>query len=697
MTVRTWASLERVPRDLARRIMRLQEFQYRILWLESRCNPADVLSRPTAQPAVTCSFPRFLENRIVNARGEFIDHRLLFSEQKMRETEEYFRKNRRQAMAEAVSPVDNVEEVVSEEADAAARESILEAIARPEERKTIDSNESIGSSVQAAGCSSISCGAVGLDDEAIDQGIVDELFDVPVDGAVGADKPLLNFDDFRLVRVRELQSDDDDIALIKGYISGQLPKPDKTEVLLSSKAVKHYFRNESSFRLTDQGILTRLWLMKDGSVNDLIVVGKSKYEEMVRDAHFNPQSDTRHFGKRKTFANVNKVYFGFSGREVTAGVVATCASCRLNNHTRSSAEVAGNQISLAPNQVGSFDICGPLAGAFRSASGNPRYIFMYLDMQSRLTYAKAMSSTADREVTEALVTLRHRLCGFPKMFICDNALLTSNSESLKMLRSAGCEIRHGLEYTSRCQSRVERMVGTIMRLVCKISTAEPSLPFHRLVDEACLVVNSSVSDGLPEGKCPKDIHFTNPPSNFNHISPEKKFDAKSSKMASELTLQEDVKRFLRDRKLTSPRDYASRLRPGQLVLQKKMIFGHYPKKISHKVLMHCYRVDQRVGTNAFRVTELRDGSTRVLPGDLLVKVTALDERGLIKLCEDMESLALREATSRMASRDAESFESAEAGVVDGGAVPPQQSRRLRSGRVVTTSVVCSLANLFGDE
>ena len=121
--------------------------------------------------------------------------------------------------------------------------------------------------------------------------------------------------------------------------------------------------------------------MKDGSVNDLIVVGKSKYEEMVRDAHFNPQSDTRHFGKRKTFANVNKVYFGFSGREVTAGVVATCASCRLNNHTRSSAEVAGNQISLAPNQVGSFDIAGPLAGAFRSASGNPRYIFIYLDMQ----------------------------------------------------------------------------------------------------------------------------------------------------------------------------------------------------------------------------------------------------------------------------------------------------------------------------
>ena len=323
MTVRMWASLKRVPRDLACRIMRLQEFQYRILWLESHCNPPDVLSRPTAQPVVSCSFPRFVEKRIVNARGEVVDHN--------------FRKNRCQAMADAVSPVEDVKLVVNKKVDAAARASILDAILRPMERMTIDSNEAIGTSVQAARCSSITCGTVGLDDKAIDQGVVDERFDIPVENAVGANSPFLNFDNFRLVRVQQLQSDDDDITLIKGFISGQIPKPDKTEVLLSSNSVRHYFRNESSFRLTDQGILTRLWLMKDVSVNDLIVVGKSKYEEFVKDAHFNPQSDTRHFGKRKTFANVNKIIFGISCREVTAGIVPSCASCCLNNHVRTKA------------------------------------------------------------------------------------------------------------------------------------------------------------------------------------------------------------------------------------------------------------------------------------------------------------------------------------------------------------------------
>ena len=697
MTVRTWCSLDRVPRDLARRIMRLQEFQFKILWIEGRCNPSDVLSRPTDHPTIKCSFPRLVENRIVNAKGEFVDHRKLFSEQKLRETEEYFRTTRRQPMADAVQPVEDVESMVDAEADDAARASILDAMLRPLERSTVDSNEAIGTSIQAVGCCSVTCQAIGLDDDAVDEGVVDERVDIPVENPVGFDSPPLQFDEFRLTRVRELQDNDSDIGEIKDYILNARQKPDKTEVLLCSKPVQHYFRNESSFRITGQGVLTRLWVLKNGTVSDLIVVGKDKFEELVKDSHFNPDSDQRHFGKRKTFNNLNKVYFGFSGREVVAAVVASCPSCRLYSHTRTNPEKEGNQISMAPNQDGSFDICGPLAGQFRSASGQPRYLFIYLDLHSRWTYAKVISNTSDREVSEALVGLRHRLCGMPRRVSCDNALLTTNSEALKMLKSWGCELRHGLQYVSRCQSKIERMVGSVMRLVCKISSAEPTLPFPRLVDDACLVINSSVSDGLPENKCPKDIHFANPPSNFNQLLPELVFDAKTSKMASSLTLEQDVKRFLRSRRLTSPRDYASRIRPGQLALQKKMIFGSCPRKLAPKVLLNAFKVDERVGTNAFRVKNLRDGSSSVLPGDLLVKVSVLDETGLLKLCDDMESLLKRENVARAAMRDAEAFESADAGVVSGSEIAPLPGRRLRSGRVVTASVLCSLSGLFGEE
>ena len=639
----------------------------------------------------------FLSASLPNARGEIVDHRKLFSERKMQEAEDYFRTKRRQAMADAVSPVEDVEPAVDEAADAAARADILDAILRPAEKSTIDSNEAIGSSIKAAGCSSISCHAIGLDDEAVDDGVVDEQFDVPTENTVGADTPLLHFDDFRLARVKDLQDGDEDIEEIKRYVSGEKSKPDKTEVLLCSKAVKHFFRNETSFRITKQGVLTRLWLLSDGSVTDLIVVGKTKYEELVRETHFSPNSDQKHFGRRKTFANVNKLYFGFSGREVVANILATCPSCTLNRYPRSNPEKDGNQISLAPNQEGSFDIAGPLAGEFRSASGNPRYLFVYTDLHSRFTYAKVMPNNSDREVTEALVCLRHRLCGLPRLLTCDNALLTANSEALRMVKAWGCNVRHGLPYVSRSQSKVERMIGSIMRLVCKISSAEPLLPFHRLVEEACLVIYSSVSDGLPENRCPKDIHFTNPPANFNHLPSDVKFDAKASHLASKMTLEQDVKRFLRSRKSVSPRDYASRLRPGQLVLQRKMIFGNYPRKLSHKVLLHCYKVSERVGTNAFRVTELRDGSTRVLPGDLLVKVSNLNEDGLVKLCSDMEVMLKREGRTKEAMRNAESFESADTGVIGSRVEAAPPGRRLRSGRVVTASVVCALSDLFDEK
>ena len=113
--------------------------------------------------------------------------------------------------------------------------------------------------------------------------------------------------------------------------------------------------------------------------------------------------------------------------------------------------------------------------------------------------------------------------------------------------------------------------------------------------------------------------------------------------------------------------------------------------------MNAFRVDERVGTNAFRVKNLRDGSSSVLPGDLLVKVSVLDETGLLKLCDDMENLLRRENVARAAMRDAEAFESAEAGVVSGSEVAPLPGRRLRSGRVVTAIVLCSLSGLFGEE
>ena len=60
----------------------------------------------------------------------------------------------------------------------------------------------------------------------------------------------------------------------------------------------------------------------------------------------------------------------------------------------------------------------------------------------------------------------------------------------------------------------------------------------------------------------------------------------------------------------------------------------------------------------------------------------------------MEDMMKREASTRSAIRDAEAYAGAADGVVRGDGNVQQSGRRLRSGRTVTTGVICSLVSLF---
>ena len=118
----------------------------------------------------------------------------------------------------------------------------------------------------------------------------------------------------------------------------------------------------------------------------------------------------------------------------------------------------------------------------------------------------------------------------------------------------------------------------------------------------------------------------------------------AAREASRQTLIEDVKRHLKRQKIVSPTDYTSTIRVGTLCLRKRTVFpSQAPKKLCYKIAMDAYRVTSKVGTNAFRVESLIDGTTAVLPGDHLIKVAGLNENELITLCREMEAAAAREA------------------------------------------------------
>jgi len=91
-------------------------------------------------------------------------------------------------------------------------------------------------------------------------------------------------------------------------------------------------------------------------------------------------------------------------------------------------------------------------------------------------------------------------------------------------------------------------------------------------------------------------------------------------------------------------------------------------------------VVSKVATNAFRCRSIIDGGTSVLPGDVLIKVAALNEGELRRLVLEMEALATRNAT--LASMD----DAAENGQ------PRRRSARLRLRQ--TPVEAPSLAALF---
>ena len=390
--------------------------------------------------------------------------------------------------------------------------------------------------------------------------------------------------------------------------------------------------------LTQQKILIRVWLNKDGSTTPLIVTSDDAYKRLVSDAHTHPSSSIKHVGCRRTFTAISRRYFSFNGRDHVSKIIGLCAVCRLNNYGRGTPNKTGNQLSLRPNEAAALDIVGPLRGFAQTASGRPRYVICYIDLHSRLTIAKSASSAADDEVLLALKGVRHRLVGLPKRLLVDNALVNDGSASASFLHSHGVQVTHGLAYVSRCQSKVERCIGSFTRLLCKLHTQQPNADFNTLVEEAALTMNSTPSASLGGRLSPKDVHFNCPPSNF---FPPLRDDGGNELMAARLrskeVVLEEVKRNIKKAPITSPTDYTNKIKVGQLALKKRSVFPvGAPKKLAFKTLINPLKIVQKVATNSYRCINLFTNEESIVAGDLLIKVSALDERELKKLCTEME-------------------------------------------------------------
>ena len=74
------------------------------------------------------------------------------------------------------------------------------------------------------------------------------------------------------------------------------------------------------------------------------------------------------------------------------------------------------------------------------ASGNRRWIDVFVDHHMRFVVARVVNTTLDEEILRSLVDIRDRLWGLPHRVFIDNVLIAPGSASESFLKEQGSAI-----------------------------------------------------------------------------------------------------------------------------------------------------------------------------------------------------------------------------------------------------------------
>ena len=765
--VRHWANLEKVDDAMVRKIVFLQGFQFKIIFVETRLQPADIMTRLDGDEEKVDGIyrTRFLKGRIFNGSGKEIPLSSLFNKEISESLRTFFWKTKRTTQSAPSDETTKSDDKTTERAemtsnattDAKVR-SIREAgsTARDPEarlRKTLDSWKfKIANSSERGGrvrnsrrlrtaplrrkatwtntpeaahsffagkattqdpssreilecghgadevtkemLARADCGLcegcpllftedlstmahcaclcarnldylrkqiwpVQISDENAEGGRTEVTADVITDDAI-EDVGTPEFDDENRDKAKSMQDNCDVISKMKKILKGDLTF-DKYSILLEPKEIQDFYRHKSLFRLNNQDILFRLWTHADGTVRFLLVVSSTAFEELLQRTHelrveYTVTANRRrrvigtadaagtHAGVHRTLRTLGQHYYIHSMKRRVEEYIRQCAVCLANRHPRGMKDRPGLQSPMEPGITLSCDFAGP----FANDPAHP-YIFCAVDNCSRYAFVYPSKTASDKDVILHLNEIRKEWAGFPRRIQMDRALCKSNTLSSQMLRQHGIELFHGMACVSRCQSKVERFIGSFVRLLLKLhDAASEKLPFSSLIDEARVCYNTTATDTLG-GRSPADLHFTR--SNANLIDDEglpvggipnlrKKWIPlwQSRVQAFDDVIKNDVRRFQQRRERENPLDFTSHLQIGDLCFKKRTSFlQHTPKKIQHRVDNDAYEIVAKLATNSFRCLSLRFGNYAILPGDHLIR-THLSREGVLKILDKIETL-----------------------------------------------------------
>ena len=498
----------------------------------------------------------------------------------------------------------------------------------------------------------LSVASIEIDDADFEAGRVQLDADTLTDDAVSA-IPQPVFDEITLDAILKMQESDNELKQCRRYLEGET-LPSKEEASLLPSNIQDFLRNLSSFCLTSQNVITRIWLEPNGQARHLLMLGHDAFVEILKSTHELKENNTvepfAHLGIRKTRTILGKHFYAFKMRKNIEQYINNCPICKLNNTVVTHRDPLGNQIAPEGGCLLVIDYVGPWGSFATSSSGQRRYIFVAVDANTRFAYTCVSNSTSDEDTLKNILAIRHQATGLYKRYQMDNAICTKNSKTKAYLEANGVSVSHGLPNNSLSQCKAERFIGTLSRQICKYHTALPGLDFHTLVAEATMTYNCSPHSALPAGLSPRDLHFARPAISFFNadsapitgqgMKPKVKNALKAAREAGMETLRNDVSAFIRRQTHRSPRNITAQLQIGDLCLKKRSSFAqHAPQKLQFKVNLEAYEIIGKLATNAFKVQDLANGEISLLSGDVLIRVRGHTKSSLLKLVQSMERTA----------------------------------------------------------
>lgn len=235
-------------------------------------------------------------------------------------------------------------------------------------------------------------------------------------------------------------------------------KPSWQEISSFSPETKYWWAIWDSLEIKE-GLLCRRWESTNGKhVSWLLVVPKSKIEEVLKECHDAPLGG--HFGIKKTLAKVRERFYWLDHRKA---VDEWCRRCYICSAKKGPAEKGRGAMKVynvgAPFERIALDIVGPLP---RSSAGN-KYALVVVDYFSK--WPEVIPIPNQQATTIAKVLLQQVISryGVPLELHSDQGRSFESSIFKELLKMLGIKKTRTTPLHPQSDGLVERMIRTLLQ------------------------------------------------------------------------------------------------------------------------------------------------------------------------------------------------------------------------------------------